>query len=158
MAYTLEQIAGASAVPIGTARSWQHRGVVLCDEGKGSGNTTLYSLNHAIQFALTAELARFGIAPRRAAMLAGGFTHMAEPAYMPDTAGETREPGALYANGRTVLIAHVGQDVGRVVRVSADTPAELLFNAPGAGPCTVACMVNVNPIVRRVRDALGVVE
>ena len=127
MNYTLEQIAIASGVPLGTARVWQHRGVILSGEGRGSGNYVQFSLNRAIQFALTAELARFGVAPRRAGMLAAGFTDIAEPEYMPDTAGETREPGALYVNGRTVLIAHEGHDVGRVVCVRPDSSPEWLW-------------------------------
>lgn len=158
MNYAIEQIARASGVPVATARTWQHRGVVLAGEGRGFGNVVLFSLNRAVQFALTAELSRFGIQPRRAGMVAASFTDLAEPAYMPDADGEVRMPGELFTKGRTVLIVHEGHDVGRVVRVSRDTPAELLFNAPGAGPCIVACMVDVNAVVRRVRAALGVVE
>lgn len=161
MAYTLEQIAAASAVPIGTARSWQHRGVILSGEGHqaGSGNTTLYSLNRAVQFALTAELARFGISPRRAGMLAAGFTDVGNtPGGDPDAAGETREPGALYANGHTVLIAHEGHDIGRAVCVRPDTYTAALFSIPGGPRAVVACMVDVNAVVRRVRFALGVAE
>lgn len=156
MNYTLEMIANACGVPLNTARTWQHRGIILAGEGRGHGNVVLFSLNRAVQFALTAELVRFGIAPRRAGMMSASFTDMAEPAYMPDTAGEVRLPGALFTTGRTVLVAHEDTDIGRVVCIRPDTSAVLLFNVPGGGPRKVACMVDVGAVAAAVTAALTV--
>lgn len=159
MNYTIEQIASASGVPLATARTWQYRGVIFSGEGRGPGNVVLFSLNRAVQFALIAELAHIGIAPDRAGMLVAGFTDLGNtPGDGLDAAGETREPGALYATGRTILIAHEGQDIGRVVCLRPDTSSELLFSIPGGPRAVIACLVDVNAVVRRVRAALGVVE
>lgn len=161
--FNAEQAAEAAGTTTGTLRAWLQRGTILPGDGdkpaNGSGYYHFFSLNRVVQLALAVELVAFGLPTRRAGMLAAGFTDVGNtPGDGPDAAGETREPGALYTNGRTVLIAHEGADVGRVVCVRPGTPVELLFNVPGAGPRLVACMVDVNAVVRRVRAALDVAE
>ena len=161
--FTAEQTARAAGTTSGALRAWLQRGAILPGDGdkpaNGSGYYNFFTLNRVVQVALTVELVMFGLPTRIAGTLAASFTDLAEPSYMPDTGGETRLPGALYATGRTVLIAHEGQhDVARVVRVTSDTPAMLLFSIPGGPRATVACMVDVNAVVSRVRAALGVAE
>lgn len=87
---------------------------------------------------------------------AAAFTDFADLPDDLESGGELRLPGMLYRNGATILVGHDGHDIGRVVRMTLETPFHQLFQIPGGPRSRVACMVDVGVILREVYANLGV--
>ena len=124
----------------------------------GSGRSHLFTFRRVMQIALTAELVALGFPPRKAGMVAVGFTDVGHggAGYVGD--GEPirikRLPGELYPDGWTILVAESDRETGRTVNVHHNTLlTELLFTS--ARPPSTLVIVNVNAVDRRVRAALG---
>ena len=92
---------------------------------------------------------------RRSGLLAAGFTDLGTRSDDPDAAGKERLPGALYRQGRTILVTNDGQDIGRVLRLLPDTSFEAFFSIPGGPRCDLATMVDVGTVVQQVYSRLG---
>lgn len=122
----------------------------------GSGRSHLFTWRRVMQIALTAELVRLGLPPRKAGIVAAGFTDVG------DGAGQwgdgpvkfDRLPGEMYPSGLTVLVTSPDTDTGRVVNVGGKSSlAEVFFH--GTRRAAAVALVNVNEINDRVANALG---
>lgn len=135
------------------------RRVIPIDEDRGRdasrGREHRLSFRRVLQVVLTSELTRLGLPARRAGQAAWEFTHSGDgPSGWGDEAEDHgRDPGQLYADGQTVLIAYADETVVR--EVHQNTPLIDLFSAHGGDDKASAVIVNVNAIDARVRQTLG---
>jgi hypothetical protein len=126
----------------------------------GSGRSHLFTFRRVMQIALCAELVRLGFPPRKAGLIAAGFTDLGIGSF--GWVGEPfkptkreRGPGELYANGLTILVAEPETGLGRVINVDPTKPKlwELFYS--GTQRTTSAAVVNVTAVWARVIESLG---
>lgn len=122
----------------------------------GAGRSHLFTYRRVMQLALTAELVRLGFPPRKAGMVAAGFTDVGDTAsgWGNEPIMIERLPGELYQDGLTILIAEPDRETGHTMKVDFKTPlTDVLFS--GARRITTAVVVNVGDINDRVLASLG---
>ncbi|MBI0432812.1 hypothetical protein [Roseomonas sp. KE0001] len=155
--YTSAQVCAAAGISGDTLKNWVSRQpqVVLLNQGErdqiASGGGLLFSFVRTLQIALTNQIARTGLRPREAALIAAAFTDFGEGP-LPDT--PAREPGKLFEEGLTVLAWYPGEAAGRVMNVRPERTLlhDLLwYELPRE---TVSAIV-VNRIYQSVRAGLG---
>lgn len=157
-------VARATGVSLATLKNWISRdppAVLMSDadrQSSTSGRSHLFTFNRIMQVALTAELVRLGIGPRRAGLLAATFTDTdigSRPAG-PRAEAMPRTPGQLFSEGATVLIAYDGEDVASIVNMLPDTPMQSLFFPHGRRTkrADAAALVWVDMVHARVSRAL----
>ncbi|CAA2138748.1 hypothetical protein [Methylobacterium bullatum] len=149
----------AAGIDRKTLNNWLSRQpavVLLTDEERreaGERNRFSFDRNRVVQIALTAELVRLGVQPRRSAMCAATFTDAAEgPGAHPRFA--PRMPGELFKNAYTFLVVPPGDVAPKVVPVSAETTVIELMHPEYGLPFSTAIVVKVDDVVERVRAAL----
>lgn len=123
----------------------------------GSGRSHLFTYRRVMQIALVQELVDMGFPPRRAGMIAAGFTDVGDGGggFVGDTVEIGRMPGELYKSGLTFLIAAKGREIGHVLQVTMKTPmVEALFH--GGHDRTSAAIVDVTKVHAKVTAGLGV--
>ncbi|MGY4803446.1 hypothetical protein [Teichococcus aerofrigidensis] len=118
--YTSAQTCAAADISGDTLKNWVSRRpqVVFLNQGERdqivSRGGLLFSFQRVMQIALTNKIARTGLRPREAALIAAAFTDLGEGP-LADT--PAREPGKLFEEGLTVLAWYPGETVGRVMNV-----------------------------------------
>lgn len=124
----------------------------------GSGRAHLFSFQTAMQVALTARLVALGLPPRRAGMVAAGFTDVSSGngGWVGDTDpyDDLRLPCDLFKEGYTILVAYVGDEIGHVINIEDSTTALDLFHPYGRGRREVAAVVWVDFVYKHVRGVL----
>lgn len=122
----------------------------------GAGRSHLFTYRRVMQLALCAELVRLGFPPRKAGMVAAGFTDIGDTAtgWGNEPIEVKRLPGELYYDGFTLLIARPDRETGSCLNVDFKTPiTDLLFHSNQS--LTTAVIVNVNHVNDRVLGSLG---
>jgi len=156
--FFLTDVCAAVGISAQTLTNWISRdppAVFLTDEDrKGkAGRGHLLTFQRVMQVALTAELMKFGMGPRRAGTLAATFTDTDAGYY---AAGARREPGELFTTGLTVLVAYEGEEWATILNAADDTPLRNIFHPVESATKTAraAAVVWVNLIYAQVRAAL----
>lgn len=153
--FALSDACRASRIEPNTVRAWLSRGHLVLGGGdlKASANGKAHTISRrrVYQIAISAELASLGIPPRRASMLAAGFSDVGNGEGDPDNRGGERLPGCLYEGDRTWLIAQGQEETSRIVRVSADISALGLL----ASLTEAAVILPLDIVIRRVERALA---
>ena len=152
----------AARIDLATLKNWAVRkpSAILLTEaergGPGRARRFAFSFRRVMQIAITADLVKLGFAPRRAVVVAAGFTEVGDsPAgWNDEVIMQARRPGQLYPDGFTILIAHPESELAEVVNVRRNTTfADVLTTH--ARPEEAVALVNINSVDRRVRDSLG---
>lgn len=168
--FTVAQSADAIGLSRATARDWFKDRIIWPDTLKGdvdapAGGTRRLTFRRVYQLAIMTDLVRsFGLPAKRAAALAFSFSDIWTAPPDPDCGGFERPAGKLYENAFTLLRAHPGVDVGRIVRsdpnlsdVSSLQTARLLETRPwGISPDLPVMTLPLDAIIARVHAALAV--
>lgn len=154
--YTSAEACAAAGITLDTLKNWVSRQpqVVMLTRGERdaveAGGGLLFSFQRVMQIALTAKIARTGLKPREAAMIAAGFTDVGD-----GSLGDTpqRDPCRLFDEGLTVLAWYPGEPTGRVMNLHpTKTRLHDLFWFDGSRE--EASAVIVNRVYDRVRASL----
>lgn len=154
----------AAGIDNATLKNWIHpdrRAILMSEDDRramGSGRAHLFTFRRVMQIALTAELVQLGFPPRKAGIMAAGFTDVGDgvAAFGDEIPPPTeRLPGELYRDGYTMLVAFPDEDRGHIRKVVPKTTALELMFKQGAGQRSTAVLVNVSFVDRRVKAALG---
>lgn len=147
-------VCSAAGIDMNTFKNWisrSRRSIVIPlapEERRGEGERTFLqlTLRSAYHVALVAELVKRGHEPRHAHEIAAAFSMFGDG---------NREPGSLFADGYTYLVGAVeaGASYVRQVQPRA-TLVEVTHDAEAHGG-GVSALIRVDPIVWRVRAALG---
>lgn len=154
----------ASGVEASTIRSYFQRDVLTLGpkdvDAAVNGAGRSLTARRVLQIAITGVLARQGVQPRRAAMLAAGFTDIGNGP-LPQNGFRERLPGQLYIEDPdpkkrafTWLVAQEGRDFALIVPVDGKTAAILVIDR-NAGPSLV---LPLDPIVTAVLAALEAID
>lgn len=149
----------AAGIDKKTLNNWLSRQpavVLLTDKERreaGERNRFSFDRNRVVQIALTAELVRLGVQPRRAAMCAAVFTDAAEgrgahPNF------EQRMPGELFKGAYTFLVVPPGEGAAKVVPITAETTVIELMHPDYGQPFSTAIVVRVDDLFNSVRSYL----
>ncbi|TPG44222.1 hypothetical protein EAH89_27785 [Roseomonas nepalensis] len=169
--YTSEQVCQAADINLSTLKNWMMRDppIILMKKDRGDserggrGSPLLFSFNRVLQIAITAELVRMGLAPRRAADISLGFSDAGDTAAgfvgdqcLEEAVQQMRSPGQLYPEGLTLLVGYAERTTGKTINVTDETKLlDLLWSSQSAqGRQEIAVIVWVNFLHRRVRAAL----
>lgn len=151
----------ASGVEASTIRSYFQRGIITLGptdvDAAVNGAGRSLTARRVLQIAITGVLARQGVSPRRAGLLAAGFTDVGNGP-LPDNGFRERLPGHLYrddpdpkkSGAFTWLVAQGDRDFPSIVPVDGKTAAILVVDC-NAGPAHV---LPLDPIVSAVLAAL----
>ena len=110
--YLAADVCAAAGIDAATLKNWMVERPdartpppILLDKtdrlAAGSGRPNLFTFRRAMQISLLADLVRLGFQPRRAGVIAAGFTDFGND----KTSSPSRDPGELYADGFTLLLA-----------------------------------------------------
>lgn len=154
--YTSAEACAAAGITLDTLKNWVSRQpqVILLTRGERdaveAGGGLLFSFQRIMQIALTAKIARTGLKPREAAMIAAGFTDVGDG---PLNEIPQRDPCRLFDEGLTVLAWYPGEIAGRVMNLRPEqTRLFELFWFEGTRE--EASAVIVNRVYDRVRASL----
>lgn len=159
-----DDVCRAAQIDFITLRNWISRdppAITLREHDRKalkSGKPHLFTYRRVLQVALTADLVRLGFPPRKAGMMAAGFTDVGDVAIPPlgDHGDEAeRQPGELYADGLTFLIAYPEDDLSYVQKVGPKTSLLEVLHLDGEGLRASAAIVNVTQIDMYARAVLG---
>jgi hypothetical protein len=159
-----EDVCRAAQIDAVTLRNWISRdppAITLREHDRKalrSGKPHLFTYRRVLQVALTADLVRLGFAPRKAGMMAAGFTEVGDvtiPKGGADREEAERLPGELYPDGLTFLIAYPEDDVSYIQRVGPKTSLLEVLHLSGEGLRASAAIVNVTQIDMYARAVLG---
>jgi hypothetical protein len=160
--FSSAEACSAAGIDIDTFKNWILRdsSPILLKESERRGGSARLTLSYrrVLQIALTAELVRLSIPPKRAAAWALGFTDVGDtyggsPDEIAEGAASARLPGALYPEGLTLLVAHPYEEASRCINVGRRAEITDILFGFGRGNAS-AVLVNVNAVDRRVRAAL----
>ncbi len=159
--YTSAETASAAGVSVDTLKNWVSRKpqvILMTQEEReevGRGRPILFSIQRVIQVAITARVVSMGWQPRDATMLAKDFTDGGhDESRTPDgrVVRPARDPGQLYPDGTTLLVAYPGATVRsgpNVLHVAPDTPWTVVLRDEAA------VVLNLNSLVQGVRLRLA---
>ncbi len=159
--YTSAETALAAGVSADTLKNWVSRKpqvILMTQEEReevGRGRPILFSTQRVIQVAITARLVEMGWQPRAATMLAAGFTDVGHgESRTPDgrVVRPARDPGQLFPDGATLLVARPGVSVpssNDVLHVTPDSPWMAVLRDEAA------VVLNLNSLVQGVRLRLA---
>jgi len=141
-----------------TLDNWLERAAVLLsiDDRREAGERkrVTFTFERIVQIALTAELVKLGVQPRRAGLAASAFTDMSGGV----RSDFPRKPGQLFEGAETFLVLAAGETFGKIVPVTCTT-LEDLFKGQAAGRIfspafTTAIIIKVDDIYHRVAERL----
>ena len=158
--YMIGDVADATGETVKNIRQWLQRGVLVAGGSiwpAGQKTPRLFSARTAYEIAITSMLVEHGFAAGRAAKAAMHFAHgggedLNTGAPGTDDPSAMRRGGDLFAQGETFLLVASDPDKDRVAKVSPRDPAMPLVMG---GPVTA---LHLNPIIKNVRDSLGITE
>src|SRR4051812_9122842 len=101
-----------------TLDNWIERGAVLLsdDDRREAGERKRYTFtfDRTVQIAVTAELVKLGVQPRRAGLAASAFTDMSGGV----RSEFPRKPGQLFQGAETFLVLPAGETFGKIVPIT----------------------------------------
>lgn len=144
-----EAARAADLAPVHLQR-WMTAGIIQMrgpdKKFRSSGDPRGFSFRRVVQCAVANELSRVGIAASIAAEVALEFT---------DKPGPGREPCELFPIGRTLLVVGSRYE-GRIVNVRGEASSVELVLELTAGNGNAAVIVDLGPIITRIKSVLGV--
>jgi hypothetical protein len=163
--FTSADACRAAGISMATFKNWASReppAILLGPDERTDTGRLLLSYRRIMQVAIVAEFVRVGVQPRKAGMWAAGFTDAGDGyggfvgGDLEEAAKKARQPGDLYDQGFTFLVAYPDEETAKVKNVGSTTSMFDIFWTARTGTQKVAIIVNLNLIDGQVRAALNI--
>ena len=149
--FPISTAAKVSGAPVNTIRTWFKRNQIWFDDSEmqladRKGLPHLLSFASVMRIAIMTRLNMMGFAPEQAWKYTAVFTEAGDFGSAGD---QYRQPGELYSEGETILIADPQEEFGRVINILDTTPALAVLNLK-----TAVAFMNVSALWREVSENL----